>query len=119
MNIPAAIAAARRDVEFLEKEWDHDCDCPDDPGFRGAHGKDCPWMRWVNGEDDTRARLADLGGPSVALAEALENWLTLAEDEHAAWCSGEESNFADPCDCGRQALAAWAEAQDGGEHGHD
>ena len=102
-NIPDAIAAARRDVEFLEKEWGHDCDCPDDPGFRGAHGKDCPWMRWVNGEDDVRARLAALGPPSVALAEVL--WeLNEAVKKYGLFLNMRTAD---------KALAVWADAQHG------
>ncbi len=101
-DIRDAIARAQGDVAFLEKEWDHDCDCPDDPGFRGAHGKDCPWMRWVNGEDDARDRLARLGPASVALAVALE----LA---HRAFRKCLRPTTCQACD----ALQDWADAQQG------
>ncbi len=113
-DICDAIARARRDVEALEKEWDHDCDCPDDPGFRGAHGKDCPWMRWVNGEDDARDRLAALGPPSVALAVAL--WDVTKDkcycDAHQQVFSADDDLIA-PCphEIAGEALQDWADAQ--------
>ncbi len=63
-------------------------------------------MRWVNGEDDARDRLARHGPASVALAEKAEAVLDVVA-YHEPLC---EWTGCHGCQL-RQALQAWADAQ--------